>query len=321
MEYLILIGVIVLCAGILLLRPVPVKTIASRSNPARDYPEAMRRISLLRERERTLLIPEARLQILTHGRRTDQAIVFLHGYTNCAGQFGELGKRFYALGYNVLIATQPYHGLPDRMTVDQARLTAEELAAFADEMADIAQGLGKQVVFAGLSGGGVMTAWIWLNRSDVCKGAVMAPAFGLRVIPWWLTEAAINLSRTLPNIFLWFNPARKQQGTPEHTYPRFCTRVLAEILRLGCAARRNAENRLPAAKELIVITNPSDWAVNNRLTQRIINRWLELGANVTVHEFDASWKLDHDFIEPAQPNQPVERTYPLLVEWIGGKKI
>jgi carboxylesterase len=295
-----------------------VKTVVSRSNPARDYPEAMRRITALQERERPLLIPDARLQILTHGKRTGQAIVFLHGYTNCAGQFGELGKRFYALGYNVLIATQPHHGLPDRMTLEQARLAAEELAAFADEMADIAQGLGRQVVFAGLSGGGVMTAWIWMNRSDVGKSAIMAPAFGLKPIPWWLTDAAVNLSRILPNIYLWFDPVRKLQGTPEHTYPRFCTRALAEILRLGYAARRRADNGLPSAKELVVITNPNDLAVNNRLTKRIISRWREL--RITAHEFDSSWKLDHDFIEPALPNQPVERTYPLLVEWITGIK-
>jgi len=81
-----------------------------------------------------------------------------------------------------------------------------------------------------------------------------------------------------------------------------------------------AETRVPAAKELVVITNPSDWTVNNLLTRRIIDRWRGSGADITAREFDAAWKLDHDFIEPSLPGQPVERTYPLLMEWIGGKK-
>jgi len=315
---IILLGAVVVFMGIILFRPVPVGKLVSLPNPARDYSEAERRISALRDREGTRLTPDARLQFMTHGRRTEQAVVFAHGYTNCAGQFVELGKRFHALGYNVLIATQPHHGLPDRMTGDQALLTAEELAAFADEMADIARGLGKQVVFAGLSGGGVITAWVWATRPDVAKGALMAPAFGMKLIPWWLTGAAVNLFSILPNFYAWFDPLQKIQGTPGHTYPRFCTRALAEIIRLGYAARRQVEKRMPAAKELVVVTNASDWAVNNRLTKRIIDQWRKMGANITAHEFDASWKLDHDFIEPAQPGQPMERTYPLLVDWITG---
>jgi hypothetical protein len=72
------------------------------------------------------------------------AIILVHGYTNCPQQFKALGQRFYDMGYNVLIAPLPHHGLADRMTEEHGLLTAEELAAYADETVDLAQGLGDQ---------------------------------------------------------------------------------------------------------------------------------------------------------------------------------
>jgi len=44
------------------------------------------------------------------------------------------------------------------MTDEQSQLTADELVAYADEMVDIAQGLGEQVIMVGISAGGVTTA-------------------------------------------------------------------------------------------------------------------------------------------------------------------
>ncbi len=320
MEWIILIAAVLLIAGILLFRPLPDGTLGSRPNPAPDYQDAVRRISALREREEMRLIPDARVQFMTHGSRTEQAVVFVHGYTNCPRQFVKLGELFFQSGFNVLIADLPHHGLPDRMTAEQSKLTAEELVAYADEMADIAQGLGRRVTFAGISCGGVVSAWAWAFRADVSTAVLMAPAFGFRAIPWWFTKPALNLLSLLPNFFIWGDPILKEQAPPAHTYPRFCTRALAQILRLGDAVRRRVERNVPAGKELILVTNPNDWAVNNDLTYKIIERWRKLGAAVTAHQFDASWKLDHDFIEPAQPHQPIDRIYSLLMEWITGRK-
>lgn len=61
-------------------------------------------------------------------------ILLVHGYTNCPAQFGKLGRQFYDLGYNVLIAPLPHHGLADRLNDEQGQLSARELTAYADEM-------------------------------------------------------------------------------------------------------------------------------------------------------------------------------------------
>ena len=257
---------------------------------------------------------------MTHGERTGEAIVFVHGYTNCPRQFVQLGELFFKRGYNVLIANLPRHGLLDRMNDVQAGLTAEELAAYADETADIARGLGRRVTFAGISCGGVVSAWAWACRPDVSAAVLMAPAFGFHMIPWWFTFAAVNLLSILPNIYGWWNPITKLQGAPEHTYPRYSLRALRQILRLAYAVRGRVREAPPAGKELIVVTNPSDLAVSNAMTGRVLREWRELGIPVTHRQFESSWKLEHDFIEPAQPNQQIKRTYPLLLEWITGKK-
>jgi pimeloyl-ACP methyl ester carboxylesterase len=300
----------------LLFRPPAVGTLGGRMNPARDYAEAERRIAALRARDEGRVIPDARLQFFTHGRQTGKAIVFVHGYTNCPRQFVDLGRRFFDLGCNVLIANLPRHGNPDRMTTDQSELTAEELAAYGNETADIARGLGREVIFAGLSGGGVVGAWAWAFRPDVGTAALMAPAVGLHPLPAGCIVPAINLFSRLPAVYGWFHPPQKAGGTPPHTYPRWSTRALAQILRLGYAARRRAAEALPAGKKLVVITNPNDRSVDNALMKKIAREWRARGADVRMHEFDAALKLDHDFIDSTRPNQPIDVTYPLLVEWI-----
>jgi carboxylesterase len=50
-------------------------------------------------------------QLMTHAKKVDRAIILVHGYTNCPQEFHELGQRFYAVGYNVLIAPLPHHRL------------------------------------------------------------------------------------------------------------------------------------------------------------------------------------------------------------------
>jgi alpha-beta hydrolase superfamily lysophospholipase len=320
MTWLVVVLAVLFLMGIVLFRPLPVRTLGSRPAPAHDYGEAERRISAIRGREGDRIIPDARVQFLTHGERTNQAIVFVHGYTNCPRQFAKFGELFFRRGYNVLVANLPRHGLPDRMNDAQSELTAEELAAYADEMADIACGLGRRVTFAGLSCGGVVSAWAWAFRPDVSAGVLMAPAFGLRMIPMPLTCPMVNLFSILPNFYGWFNPVGKADGTPPHTYPRFSTRALREILRLAYAVRSRVREKPPVGKDLLVVTNPKDWAVNNAMMERILREWERVRVSCRHRQFDAALNLDHDFIEPDQTKQPVELTYPLLMEWMTGSK-
>src|SRR5215213_8270760 len=147
---LLILGIVVASVSMILI-PWNLSTLSSHPRPVQNYAEALQRVEILRGQEPQEMNPVCRLQLMTHDKKVDRAIILVHGYTNCPQQFHEVGKRFYDLGYNVLIAPLPHHGLANRMTEAHAQLKAEELAAYADATVDIAQGLGEHVMMMGIS--------------------------------------------------------------------------------------------------------------------------------------------------------------------------
>lgn len=302
---------------VVVLFPLDIHNPASHPRPVGSYDQALQRIDALRASASDRLNPACLPQFMTHGHKVERAIVFAHGYTNCPKQFQALGEAFYALGYNVLIAPLPHHGLADRMTTEQKRLTANELAAYADMVVDIAQGLGERVILVGLSGGGVVTAWAAQFRDDLDLAVLIAPAFGFAQIPTPLTDPAMKLFRWLPNFYRWWDPKLKETIGPVYAYPRIATRALVHILLLGYAVRVAARRHLPAASAILVVTNANDTSVNNSLTFQVVDLWRGNGAkNLRTYEFDLSLGLGHDLIDPSQPDQRTDIVYPKLIELI-----
>ena len=260
--------------------------------------------------------PVCRLQLMTHNRTVGRAVVLVHGYTTCPQQFHALGQRFFDLGYNVLIAPLPHHGLADRMTAEHGQLTAEELVRYADEVVDIGRGLGEQVSMVGLSLGGVTTAWAAQNRADLDLAMIISPAFGFEQVPTPLTAAVMNVYTLLPDAFEWWDPVNKDVGGILHAYPRYSRHGLVQALRLGFATQAAARRARPSAAKLIVVTNANDHSVNNELTRQVVEMWRATGANLVTYEFPADWRLDHDLIDPLQPAQNIEVVYPRLIEML-----
>lgn len=310
---------VALLAAFLLLSIAPDRQVlASNPNPATSYAEAVQRIQTLQANEGAEFNPLCRSKFMDHGSKMARVIVFLHGYTNCPEQFRQLGEMFFAQGYNVLITPQPYMGLADRLNVAQEQLTAEDLAAYTDGVVDIAQGLGEQVILAGLSGGGVMAAWAAEVRSELHLAVVIAPSFGYTFIPDPLTIPLINLFRMLPNSYQWWDSEKKMNTVPDYAYPRISTRALAEILRMAIMVKDEACRQKPAAGSILVITNDADMAVVNAHTNQVVQCWRQQSfLNISEYRFGASLKLGHDLIDPSQADQRIDLVYPLLVELVG----
>jgi alpha-beta hydrolase superfamily lysophospholipase len=296
--------------------PWNVSGFISDPHPVQSYEEAVERIEELSSQTGPAMNPDCMPRFMTHGEKVERAVIFVHGYTNCPQQFTELGGVFFDLGYNVLIAPLPQHGFADRMTEEQAELKAEELTAYADEMVDIAQGLGEQVVMVGISGGGVTTAWAAQTRPDLDLAVVISPAFGYHQIPTFLTAPVMNIYLALPNSFEWWDPVKQANIEPEHAYPRYATHALVQFLRLGFAVRTVARRAPPAAGAVLVITNASDTTVNNEIIYEVTDAWRAQGAHLTTFEFGVDMHLEHDLIDPAQANQQIGVVYPKLVELI-----
>ena len=296
--------------------PWNVGALTSHPHPAQSYEEAVQRIDVLKANRLSEMNPDCVTQFMTHGNKVAHAIILVHGYTSCPAQFQELGQRFYDLGYNVLIAPLPHHGLADRMTDEQAQLTAKELAGYADEVVDIAQGLGDHISMLGISAGGVTTAWAAQNRSDIDLAVIISPAFGFKQIPTPLTVVLMNAYLLLPNSFVWWDPALQTNSKPFHAYPRYAKRALAQTLELGFAVQAQARQTAPAASKIIVVTNANDTSVNNELTSKVVAYWQADGTQIRTYEFPLSLGLGHDLIDPEQPDQQIEVVYPELIDLV-----
>lgn len=305
---------VVLALGLAVLTPWNVSGLESHPRPAQSYAEAVQRVAALWGQAGAEMNPLCRPELLTHGKKVERAIILVHGYTNCPQQFRELGRRFYDLGYNVLIAPLPHHGLADRMTDAQAQLRAEELAAYADATVDVAQGLGQHVTMMGISAGGTTTAWAAQHRSDIDVAVIISPAFGFKQIPTPMTAAVMNVETLLPDSFQWWDPVRQADAPPPYAYPRYFTHPLTQILRLGFATQADAQRAQPAAKKVVVVFNANDNSVNNSMTMTVVKNWQARGANVSTYEFEAALKLGHDLIDPTQADEQIEVVYPRLIE-------
>src|SRR6185503_3254318 len=200
-----------------------------------------------------------------------------------------------------------HHGLADRMSDAHGRLEAEELARYTDEVVDIGRGLGEHLTLAGLSGGGVVTAWAAQTRADLDQAVVMSAALGFQAIQRPLTVAMMNATLALPNRFEWWDAEQKDKGGLDYTYPRYSRRALGQILRLGYAALGRAQKGPPAAKAIVVVTNAHDPSVDNWAALRLAEAWRRGGArNLRTYEFPVEQKLPHDMIDPQATDANVE---------------
>jgi alpha-beta hydrolase superfamily lysophospholipase len=312
------IPLIIVLLGILsaLFIPWNVWTLSSHPNPIQNYGEAIQRIETLRAARQSEMNPDCLVQLLTHGEKVQHAIILVHGYTNCPAQFRELGQELYDRGFNVLIAPMPHHGLANRLNDEQGQLTAKELAAYADELVDLAHGLGEHVDMMGISGGGVTTAWAAQNRSDLNTAIVISPAFGYQQIPTRLTAPVMNIMLVLPDSFEWWDTDLKEKTEPSYAYPRYSKHALAQILRFGFSVQVNAWQRPPSARRIFVVTNANDDSVNNALTAKVAQSWRKHNAQLTMYEFPVSLKLPHDLIDANKPDGNTEFVDQKLIDLI-----
>jgi carboxylesterase len=315
---IVLLVILFLFVGFLIVKPVHTQHLVSKADPSRSYQESVRRINDLRRLDGEDVSPDGHLIFLTHEDKVQNVIVFFHGGTNSPRQFEALGKIFYEKGYNVLIPRIPHHGFKDRMTEDSAKLTALELTKLTDESVDIAQGLGQHISVAGLSLGANMAGWAAQNRSDVDQAVIISPFWGWKELPIGFLKPAINLLSILPNIFLWWNKEEKKAlSGPTSAYYRFSTRGLAQIMILGWLVIKEARSSALKTRAIVVITNELDDSVNEKIFDRVADDWQRHGGvKITRFQFDKSFGVLHDLIDPEQPYQKTAVVYPKLIALI-----
>ena len=320
---LIILGVLLLVSNILLMlafKPFKLKETYT-PKPASGYQEAVGRIKAIQAQEGALddLCTECGTILMTNDQKTENVIVFIHGFTSCPDQFRKLGEQYSEQGYNVYIPRQPRHGLTDRNGNPLRGLNAEELAQFGTDTADIAQGLGARVIIVGLSGGGSLTTWLAQERSDVDLAVPIAPFLGVGFIPWQLTRIVTNLVLLLPDMFQWWDPVNKMDNpnSAPCSYRGYWMHALFENLRLGFASERISKRVKPAAGAILAITNENDGSVNNDMVQKFENVWRKYGEEyLHTYQFSRNLDLPHDLITYNRPDSRPGVVYPKLLDLI-----
>lgn len=317
----VLVGIALVGFAALALWPLDSASLSgSRPTPetALTHEAALAAFEAVEAREAGLpLHPRCHSVLLTHGSRVAEAVILLHGFTNCPAQYDELAPQLFAFGYNVYVPLLPRHGEADRMTMALAGLTAEEILATTNDAVDLARGLGERVSMVGLSGGGTMTAWAGQYRTDVDTAIAIARFLGPDLLPWWANRAATNLLRVLPNFMMsWDENAPK--GTPEmdYAYPRWASHALAQFMLLGEVVGESASRTPPLAPGLGMLLNESDTAVSNELAERLVASWRAHGRQVDEEVLPLSLGIGHDVIDPRQPDANTGAVYPVIIEML-----
>jgi pimeloyl-ACP methyl ester carboxylesterase len=280
------------------------------------YEDGVRIATSIKDLDGPNVNPVCHTRLYTHGRRTERALVLLHGFTNCPQQFDALGKQFFEMGWNVLIPRYPRHGYTDRLTNSIAELRLEHLLAVANRAAEAGAGLGERLTVAGLSLGGILTGHLAETRAGLERAVLIAPMFGLRPVPALGLRAITQLAYILPNFYIWWNGQLKDKVGPSHGYPRFSSKAYAALFEAGSGVFKAARSAAPRAGSIAVITNAAEPRLDNRFTYKLINLWRAHGANVSFFEFPADEHLPHDLIDPANPDQNTDRVYPVVVKTI-----
>jgi carboxylesterase len=289
---------------------------ASQSHPATTYAEAIERFERLSAQDDGRVNSVCRSQLLTHGEKVERSIVLVHGIPNCPQQYAKLGPLFFEHGLNVLIPRMPHHGYADRATRDLRLLTTEELRVFTDETTDIACGLGEQVIYLGLSAGGILATWVAQFRADVARAVVIAPALNVAHVPARLNSSLIFTMNTLPDRYLKRSEAA-MAVTPPYVYYGQSSRAVGQLMRFGAYATRAARMTAPAAQSILVVTSAFDTVVDNATIRLLVNRWRAHSArDLTTYEFPLDQRIVHDMIDPVRGDQQVDKVYPVLLDLI-----
>src|SRR6266513_2480381 len=174
------------------------------------YTEGIRIAGSLRDLDGPNVNPLCHTRLYTHGRRTEQALVLLHGFTNCPQQFDALANR----------------------------------------AAEAGAGLGERLTVAGLSLGAILTGLVAQERDGIERAVLIAPMLGLKPIPGPVMNTLSRLVPRLPNFYMWWNRKEKDGIGPPYGYPRFATHAYAALFQSGARLVRAAQKGAPRARSI-----------------------------------------------------------------------
>ena len=302
----------VILLGLAAFVPTNTTSLKTRAKPATGYETAMLLAQEL-QRADSAATADGKTVVRVHGHVTPTAVVFFHGLTNSPRQYRELADSVFNSGANVIVPRLPWHGLTGGTATNLGKMTADALRDVADAAVNIASGLGDTVVVFGVSLGGNVAAWVAQFR-PVQRVIVASPALGLSHLSTTLQTPTMNLMLRVPN-YSKSDPADTLR--PDRTLG-WSTRGVGEMLKLGTAVRKAADDAPPLARDIRVLTNSTHATINREAIDELAEHWREKGSPVVVYEFADTLKLPHDIVDPDEATARTIVTNPVILTLIRG---
>ncbi len=280
--------------------------------PARDVREARARFAATLAADPPGVATGSRAAIDAPAHRTELAVVLLHGFTNAPPQWAPFAAELRAAGIAVVRPRFPGHGYADHDTRVLAQVGADEYLSTTSDAVDVACGLGRSVVVAGLSIGGSIAAWIALQREDVSHAIALVPFFGVKRLGVFGNRILAAALAAGPSVFVPWDPSGRAGQVPPYGYPRFATRALAAHLNVGRdTVRRAHRGELPRGA-LSVVLNVREPACDNEIARGAVRAWNARRAGAVQLETLTDLPANHDIIDATNALERVDRVYPLL---------
>jgi dienelactone hydrolase len=238
--------------------------------------------------------------LLHHDRPSQRCFLLLHGFTACPEQFLRLAESIHAAGHNVYVPLAEGHGFTDGSARHLSELTAEGIAQWIDAAVDLAAGLGAQLTVAGLSFGGVCTAWAARNRDVVDEAVIIAPSFLPRGVPVAAARILPAYIRRAPERLRWWDPVlRDQRPMAPYSYRQVSQRGIGAVFELGQRAWHGPAQRTTSLSHAALVLNARDMAISAPAARRAFASAIEPLAQTTeVHLIGSSLRFPHDFLDP-----------------------
>ena len=186
---------------------------------------------------------------------TEYVYLFFHGFTAAPYQSEVMGTELSKAGYTVLSPLMPGHGKAGNWSTANVPPLPEDAKiyqSFALQWLAEAKKLGQKVIIGGLSGGGTVSAWLALNRSQDIYRVVLYAAYlstSSRVLDLFIKRSERG--------FCWDQKVKKYR--PGYNY--FGFPALATLLDMGTEVLKQ-DAKGPCAP-IFVISSESDRAVGN----------------------------------------------------------
>jgi esterase/lipase len=287
-----------------------------------DFATAKTKIESLKQKDIGRINPECGNLALLHPQKQLKSIVIYHGFTNCPKQFSTLGQQLFEQGYNVFIPRLPYHGFGDLMNNESQNITSKGLVQFMRDTYEITKGLGDQVETMGISGGGNLAAWSGLVY-DAYQVLAIAPLFAPTGYPNWQIPIMRNYVSLRPNEYKWWDDKVKDKPIdgPTHAYPRYSSKAANAFLEIALDLQSRIQAKIKNKKlstKFKLLTLEGDKAIDNNVATEYFDQLDEIvTTNSTRQQIPASKNLNHDIIDPMQPQAKTGFVYPLIIEMLG----